>query len=76
MADMAGLYDLLEEAMVELCAFTKDGKYAGYYDDLAHRTTLEIGDALVEAGRWERHPDGCGRRWFYRPKQKEASDGR
>jgi hypothetical protein len=27
----------------------------------------EIGDRLVELGRWERHPDGHVRRQFYRP---------
>ena len=26
-----------------------------------------IGDRLVELGKWERHPDGIGRRQWYRP---------
>lgn len=65
------LYDILEDAMGELCTFDNAGKYMGYYDTLASSTARDIGDALVQAGRWERHPDGYGRRWFYRPKQKE-----
>ncbi len=70
-----GLYDLLEDAMVDLCLLNLHGKYAGYYDTCSNSTACRIGDALAQAGFWERHPDGYGRRWFYRPKQKEANDG-
>ena len=47
----------------------------GWWDSMANSNVCNMGDRLVELGLWERHPDGYGRRWFYRPLQK-ASDAR
>lgn len=42
-------------------------KYGGWYDTQALKYVMEAGDRLVELGVWEKHPEGTGRRWFYRP---------
>lgn len=46
----------------------KDSTFDGYFDTMAISANCDLGDWLVEAGLWERHPDGHGRRQFYRPK--------
>lgn len=39
----------------------------GWYDSCAESSLMGLGDELVEAGVFEKHPNGYGRRWFYRP---------
>jgi len=45
----------------------------GWWDSMALSTAKGLGDRLVELGKWERHPDGVGRRWFYRPIDNRAA---
>lgn len=47
----------------------KDGPMAGWWDTMAMSSVLNAGDKLVELGLYERHPDGVGRRWFFRSKK-------
>jgi len=61
------IIDLLDEIMREKCLFHSGGPRGGWWDSMAITYTCHIGDRLVELGLWERHPDGVGRRWFYRP---------
>ena len=51
--------------------YVESGDKAGWWDSGAHGTVRDFGDRLVELGLWERHPDGYGRRWFYRPLKRE-----
>ena len=51
-----------------------EGRRAGWWDTMALSHVQEAGDALVELGLWERHPDGYGRRWFYRPVRGQPHD--
>lgn len=60
----------LDEAMRSLGFYEKDGPRKGWWETTALRTVRDIGDRLVELGTWERHPDGHGRRWWYRPVEK------
>ena len=50
------------------------GDRKGWYDSMAKGSVTYAGDKLVELDTWERHPDGHGRRWYYRPIQKGAED--
>lgn len=63
------LAELLEEAFREIATEIPDGPMAGWWDSNARSTACAYGDRLVELGLWERHPDGYGRRQFYRPLQ-------
>lgn len=45
-----------------------DGDKAGWYDSCANSDVCLAGDSLVNAGLWERRPNGVGRRQFYRKK--------
>jgi len=69
---MSDLEELLEGVMYQFCCRIDDGELAGWYDSNALSVTCDVGDKLVELGLWERHPDGYGRRWFYRPIAEEA----
>ena len=64
----------LDSAMRHLAHYIsedEDSENVGWWDSMALSVIQDIGDTLVEAGLWERHPEGIGRRWFYRPiKQK------
>jgi len=65
------LAELLDTAFRNSACYIKDGHWAGWWDTEAMTDNVVLGDRLVELGLWERHPDGVGRRWFYRPvKQK------
>jgi NTP pyrophosphatase (non-canonical NTP hydrolase) len=68
----AELAEVLAEVMSFAGSYRHDGDMAGWYDTNAIGTAVEAGDRLVELGLWERHPDGYGRRWFYRPIKKES----
>ena len=66
----------LEEEVAEHLAMivSSEGYYcreglhmSGWYDSQAMRDVVYAGDRLVAMGRWERHPNGVGRRQFYRP---------
>lgn len=50
----------------------RDREKAGWWDSMGLSSLCSLGDVLVEAGRLERHPDGYGRRWFYRLKVAEG----
>ncbi len=76
--------DLLRDELTECYAETisnegylvDSGCMKGWYDSMAKGNVKYAGDRLVDLGLWERHPDGTGRRWFYRPidNQLERSD--
>ena len=79
----AELAEYLEEAFCQMAAFTKgdDTEHGGWWDTCAISTTRDIGDRLGEMGLYERHPDGSGRRQWYRPlretpllDEKDSSD--
>lgn len=63
------LIDALEDIAAGQGMYIKEGDKAGWYDTMALSHVRDAGDELVEMGLWERHPDGYGRRWFYRPKE-------
>lgn len=71
----AELTEFLEDGFQQMAAKINEGDHAGWWDTCALTTCMEFGDRLVELGGWERHPDGYGRRWFYRPKAEEAKGG-
>lgn len=78
--EIAELTDEAFREIAHLC--TGRDPRAGWWDSCARSTARNLGDRLVELGKWERHPDGWGRRWFYRPinegkavKAKEPTDG-
>jgi len=65
---------LLEEMVEHLdCIMRSEGiletqgKREGWWDTGALSHVKDAGDRLVELGKWERHPNGYGRRWWYRP---------
>jgi len=66
--------DLKQEMFLALACLIKEGHLAGWWDSMALSSACTVGDDLVEAGRFERHPDGYGRRWFYRPKADAAAE--
>lgn len=57
----------LENAFRQIAHRVTSSTMAGWWDTMALSTAKGMGEQLVAAGLWERHPDGCGRRWFYRP---------
>ena len=65
----ARVQELLEDQMLEICYLCSDtdDAHAGWYDTMGRRTACEAAEELVALGLWERHPDGSGRRRFYRP---------
>jgi len=63
---MEELVEWIEDCITSNGHYCKDGKYEGYYDSMASSSTMAAGERLVELGLWEKHPDGTGRRWFYR----------
>ena len=65
-----------DDSFRQIAHLCRDGPRSGWWDTCALSTAVELGDRLVELGTWEQHPDGYGRRWFYRPiKAAEASKG-
>lgn len=72
------LVDALDSAMRQGCEEVTEGTVGmrndlvGYFDTMAISCWREVGDRLVDAGAWEIHPEGFGRRWFYRPKAKDG----
>lgn len=48
----------------------------GWWDSCARSDACEHGNWLVENAGWERHPDGYGRRWFYRSPDEAAEAAR
>ena len=78
-AEVALLKDELAESLVATlrsswCSIST-GTMAGWVDSCAMATAMEAGDRLVELGLWERHPNGYGRRWFYRRVQAAEAAG-
>jgi len=69
------LADLLDEAFRQVAFHEKSGSREGWWDTMALTHAMDCGDRLVESGLWERHPDGYGRRWWYRPIVAEAAGG-
>lgn len=68
-AELAGWLDIA----FRLRAYeVRRGARAGWWDTQALSQVKLLGDRLVELGKWERHPSGRGRRWWYRPKAVEA----
>jgi len=61
--------DLIEDLFLELADEISDesSDRFGWFDTMAKSDAVRYGDELVELGVYERHPDGYGRRWFYRP---------
>ena len=68
------LAEAIEEAFLAEAYLVKAGEdeRAGWYDTCALSSTKRNGDRLVELGLYERHPEGAGRRWFYRRKDSEC----
>lgn len=64
----------LEGCMRSLASRVESGPRVGWYDTCALSVCRDLGDLLVELGRWERHPKGVGRRWFYRPLPEPPPD--
>jgi len=61
------LAEMSENRFREIAHYVTDGRWIGWWDSQARSTACELGDTLVKAGTWERHPSGVDRRWFYRP---------
>lgn len=65
------LLEYVEDAFQQLAYRCREGEpKCGWWDSTALSTACDLGNKLVELGEWERHPDGYGRRWFYRPIEK------
>ena len=62
--------ELIEDAFRQIAHKVEDGWNVGWWDAMANSVARNLGDGLVSAGIWERHPDGIGRRWFYRKIEK------
>jgi len=65
------IIELLRSAFLEIAVICVDGPHAGWFDSMARGDACEHADSLVEMGEWEIHPDGYGRRQFYRPIDKD-----
>ena len=65
------LAEICEEVVVTMGDRWVNGEYAGWWDTMALGLVHQCGDRLVELGKWERHPEGVGRRWWYRPIKRE-----
>lgn len=68
------LVEAHEDAFYGSATLIEKGEKAGWYDTNALSHVMEAGDALVDLGVFEVHPDGFGRRWFYRPKEQAARE--
>ena len=68
----AGIVSFLDCAMRDAATLLKEGDKAGWWDTNGLTPLCEIGDKLVDFGKWEIHPDGYGRRQFYRPIEVDA----
>ena len=68
-----GVTDLVEDAFCQIAWKINEGTRAGWWDTCALSTARDLGDRLVYLGTWERHPEGHGRRWFYRPIEATGS---
>ena len=68
------LVEAHEDAFYGSATLIEKGEKAGWYDTNALSHVMEAGDALVDLGVFEVHPDGFGRRWFYRPKERAARE--
>lgn len=68
--------DLVEDLFLELAdeVSDKSSNKCGWFDSMAKSDAVRYGDELVELGRYEKHPDGHGRRWFYRPKKATEAE--
>lgn len=67
--------DLVEALEAAFCVITHEetsGRFVGWWGTCT-TTAVSCGDRLVKLGLWERHPDGVGRMWWYRPKVTEAA---
>ena len=65
------IIELLRSAFLEIAVICVDGPHAGWFDSMARGDACGHADSLVEMGEWEIHPDGYGRRQFYRPIDKD-----
>ena len=65
-AENAEIAELTEECFQVLAFLVPKGEMNGWWDTCALTSAKNYGDRLVEFGLYERHPDGVGRRWFYR----------
>jgi hypothetical protein len=43
------------------------GSRRGWYDTMSLQLACDLGDLLVELGKWERQIGGTGRKRYYRP---------
>jgi len=60
------LVDALTDIMHGQGVRVASGKMKGWIDSCALSAVCEAGNELVRLKLWERHPEGTGRRWFYR----------
>ncbi len=67
------LAEYLDDAFRHAAERTTSGELTGWWDTLAKSSAKMYGDRLVEMKSWERHPEGAGNRWWYRP--SEATKG-
>ena len=65
--------EMCEDVMTSRGMFCREGEFCGWYDTCALSDVRDAGDRLVALGKWERHPDGYGRRWWYRPTAAAAA---
>jgi len=70
------LADFLADAFCQIAHKVRLGGREGWWDTCALTTAVEYGDRLVDLGLWEKHEHGWGRRWFYRPLEREENDQR
>ena len=73
---LTGATGIIECAARQAMWLEDDGDMTGWYDSCAISANVQTGDWLVEMGLWERHPDGFGRHWFYRPKEGTEPNGK
>lgn len=43
-----------------------DGDRKGWTETMAKGSVMNTCEELVRMGKWEKHPNGVGRRWWYR----------
>ena len=70
----AELIETAEYAFYSGACERSPGKFEGWWDTMALSDLCRFGDTLVDAGVFERHPDGYGRRQFYRPVQEKPPE--
>lgn len=64
------LRDLVREYAEDVLLECGHRQEDGWIDSCARNTAVEAGDRLVDMGLYERHPDGHGRRQWYRRKER------